>query len=144
VATGGRARVTLNLTADRLIETRRWSAWKPWTMAAAGSAVAAAGLVFERQARVDRTAAANAIVDSCASLRQCEPVQMPRHYDRAQRETQLAVGAIAVGGTAAVAGFVLAWFNLPRAQRPETAVSPVEIIPSVSSARADLTVVVRF
>jgi tetratricopeptide (TPR) repeat protein len=58
VKAGQEVRVALPADMDRLIETRRWSAWKPWVVASAGVVVTAVGVGLQRQALVHRDAAA--------------------------------------------------------------------------------------
>jgi hypothetical protein len=49
MAAGQAARAVLLMNADRLIETRRWPAWKPWVTVSAGVVVTAVGAGLERQ-----------------------------------------------------------------------------------------------
>jgi len=134
-------RVTLRMTADRLIETRRWEVWKPWSVFAAGIAAAAVGAGLEIEAFANRDRA-RAIADGCHTLA-CSPHFMTV-YDRARTEDQIAFGAFAAGGIAVAVGLALAWLNQPHAHRTEAVSSPVEFIPTVSRSEADLSALFRF
>jgi hypothetical protein len=143
VMAGERARVTLRMIADHLIETRRWSEWKPWSVVAAGLAVAAAGAGLERQAFANRDDAARALAGGCGTAI-CDPSRPAATYDRAVTEHRIALGAFAVGSTAVAVGLALAWLNQPHAHRPEAASSPIELIPIMSPAQTGVSVLVRF
>jgi len=142
VRTGEQARVALAMDPDHLIETRRWSAWKPWVVVAAGVAVAAVGAELERRALAHQDVAAAELV-GCDSP-SCKPTFTPI-YNRAETENRLAVGAFAAGGTAVAVGVVLAWLNQTRAHRTEArAPSNIELTPILSPRSAALSALVRF
>jgi tetratricopeptide (TPR) repeat protein len=144
VKAGEQARVPLLMDEDRLIETRRWTEWKPWAVVAAGVAVAAVGAELERQAYADWHAAADELRRSCDTLT-CEPTPPLSPYNRGVTENRLALGAFAAGGTAVAVGLALAWFNQPRAHRTEArAPSPIELTPILSPGRAELSALIRF
>jgi hypothetical protein len=142
-AAGEQYRVTLRMVVDHIIETRRWPAWTPWSVVAAGTAVAAVGAGVEWQAHVQRAAAARAVVDSCHMGKECSPTHPPES-DRAVINNWIAIGAFAAGGTAIAVGTMLAWLNQPRAHRPEATPSPIELIPSMSPNGAGVSARVRF
>lgn len=142
MVTGQRYRVTLRMTTDRWIETRRWPTWKPWASVAAGLALAAAGAALDRQAFAHRDAAAHALVRGCDAVA-CRPMQVP-DYDRAVAENRIAIGAFAAGGTAIAVGLVLAWLNQPHSHHVEAAPSPIEMVPSVSPDRVGVSATLRF
>jgi hypothetical protein len=136
VTAGQQAHVALPMDASRLIETRRWAAWKPWAVVAAGVAVTASSL--EVQAFEQRTAVAELTKDRCHTLI-CEPAPSPKHT------ATLVIGAAAVGGTAVAVGLALAWINQPRAHRTEArAPSRIEFTPILSPHQAELSALVRF
>ncbi|HWO19248.1 MAG TPA: hypothetical protein VNO30_10735 [Kofleriaceae bacterium] len=142
VPAGKQARVALRMDEDRFIETRRWRAWKPWAVVAGGVAVAAVGAKLEQRAFADRNAVA-AQIDGCAEM--CGPLSVADLDARSKLENQLAVGALAAGGTAVAVGLALAWLNQPRAQRTEARpLSRIELVPIVSLQRAELSVQVHF
>lgn len=144
VKAGQEARVALLMDEDRLIETRRWTAWKPWVVVVTGVAVAAVGAGLERQALANRGAAMDALAGGCTT-EPCAPTRTPNIYDRAQTEHGLAIGAFAAGGTAIAVGLALAWLNQPRAHRTEArAPSRIELTPMLSPHRAELSALVRF
>jgi hypothetical protein len=143
VAAGERYRVTLRMAVDRLIETRRWSVRMPWTVVAAGAAVAVVGAVAEWQALAHRDAAVDALARGCDMRSEC-PWTRLQDSDRAVMDHRIAIGAFVAGGTAVAAGMVLAWLNQPKAHRSEAPGSPVELIPTVSAAGAAVSARVRF
>jgi len=143
VAAGEQYRVTLRMVVDHLIETRRWSVWMPWSVVAAGAAVGVVGAVAERQAIVHRNAAANALASTCDMRLVC-PRTRPPDSDRAVTDHWIAIGAFAAGGAAVAVGIVMAWFNQPKAHRPEVPSSPVELIPTLSPDGAGISARVRF
>ena len=143
VLAGERYHVTLRMTADQVIETRRWSVWKPWAVVAAGVVFAAAGAVLERDAFARREDAGQALADHCAP-RGCASVALPKTYDRARLENRLAIGAFAAGGTALVAGLALVWLDRPRAHRGEAVPPSFELMPAVSSGRVGVSAAIRF
>jgi hypothetical protein len=142
-AAGEQYRVTLRMVPDHIIETRRWSAWTPWSVVAAGAAVTAVGAGVEWQARAQQTAAARTVAHACDMQKKCSPTHLPG-ADRAVINNWIAIGAFAAGGTAIAVGTVLAWLNQPRAHHPEATPSPVELIPTVSPNGAGVSARVRF
>jgi hypothetical protein len=143
VKAGQAARVPLPMDEDRLLETRRWSVWKPWAVIGAGIAVAAVGAELERRSFADREAAATKLGARCEEPA-CDPSRRDI-YDRAHVEHQLAIGAFAAGGAAIAAGLALAWINQPRAHRTEARPpSRIELVPVLSLHGAELSTLVRF
>src|SRR5262249_24109134 len=65
VKAGRQARVALPMDEDRLIQERRWAAWKPWAVVGAGIAMAAVGAELERRAFAHRDAAAADVFAGC-------------------------------------------------------------------------------
>jgi hypothetical protein len=143
VLAGERYHVTLRMTADQVFETRRWSAWKPWAVVAAGVAVATAGAALERDAFARREDAGKALDDHCASPG-CAPAALPKTYERARLENRLAIGAFAAGGAALVAGLALVWLDRPQAHRDEVVPSSFELMPAVSPGRVGVSAAIRF
>jgi tetratricopeptide (TPR) repeat protein len=142
VKSGQQARVPLPMDEDRLLETRRWRAWKPWGVIAVGVAVVAVGAGLEWRAFADREAAADALA-RCKEIA-CDS-KPPDLYDRAGVEHGLAVGAFAAGGAAVAVGLALAWLNQPRAHRTEARPpSRIELTPILAPHRAELSALVRF
>jgi hypothetical protein len=143
VTAGQKAHAALSMDADRLIETRRWSSWKPWVVVAAGVAVAAVGAGLERRTFANRGAAVDALARDCNAGRcKSNPLDI---YARAKLENGLAIGAFAVGGTAVAVGLALAWLNQSRAHRTEArAPSRIELTPILSPHQAELSALVRF
>jgi hypothetical protein len=147
VLAGQQAQVPLRMDEDRLIETRRWRAWKPWAVVAAGVAVAAVGAGLERRALAHRDDAADVIVRSSKDAENgtVDDILIKGIYDRARTENALAIGAFAVGGTTVAVGLALAWLNQPRVHRAEARPpSRIELTPILSPHRAGLSALVRF
>jgi len=144
VPAGQQARVALSMDEDRLIEVRRWRAWKPWAVVAAGVAVAAVGAGLEWRAFAHWDAAADELERGC-STGTCEPTPPSSFYDRGQLESRIAIGALAGGGAAVALGLGLVWLNQPRAHRTEArAPSRFELVPLLSPHRAELSAAIRF
>ncbi len=144
VMAGQAARAAPSMNADRLIETRRWTSWKPWSVVAAGVAVAAAGVGLERQALAHRSGAVAALAAGCDTLT-CSPTPPPSIYQRATTENRLAIGAIAAGGTAVAVGLALAWLNQPHAQRAEAQLpATIKITPILSPDQVGASALFRF
>jgi hypothetical protein len=142
VNAGQRARVPLPMDKDRLIEKRRWTAWKPWAVMGAGITVAALGAGLEWRAVVHRDAAATKLAD--CDDRECAP-KPSALYERAEVKQGFAIAAITTGGGVVAVGLVLAWLNQPRAHRTEAPPSPrIEFMPILSPHRAELSALVRF
>lgn len=131
--------VTLSEAAD---SGRRWAVWKPWSVVAAGAAVAAAGGVLH-------TLAAKNFSDydtrfqqqSCANLGGCTKQEVSADLNaqltRATRQQQLAVGSYIVGGSVIVAGVVLLYLNRPRLLEKEPTNSPTGSVAVVPMASTD-------
>ena len=147
VTAGQAARVALPMDADRLIETRRWSAWKPWVVISAGVVATAVGAGLERQAIGLRSTAARSVanLDLCDSPKGCTPMASPADYDRAVTNNRIAIGAFVAGGTALAVGLTMAWINQLQVHRTEArAPGPIEITPILSTDRAGVSVRLRF
>ncbi|WP_224372455.1 PEGA domain-containing protein [Hyalangium versicolor] len=125
---------------------RHWSAWKPWALTGAGVAVALAGGVLHMQARKSYEDFDTRIAECGGCVPTPDVTEMRSKGDSNQ---QLAVGAYAVGGAAAVTGLVLAFINRPQAYRisPDEAQSPqqgVSIAPVVSGSEGGIQATFRF
>lgn len=143
VKTGELARVPLSMDEDRLLERRRWTTWKPWTVVAAGAFVAVVGAGLEWRAFAHGGDAPEALARACNTER-CDTVRVGL-YERAVLENRLAIGAFAAGGAAIGVGLALVWINRPRAYRTEAgAPSPIELAPILSPDRAGVSAMVRF
>ena len=115
--------VTLMDEGERV---RRWPAWKPWVVVAAGTAVAAGGVTFHVLASRSFAAFDRDFADlGCAS----PPVEgdatngcsgsdvdpgLQSQLDRARWQKRIATGLYAVGGAALAAGIVLVYWNRPQ------------------------------
>lgn len=135
VAAGQDARLDLPMDEDRLIETRRWAAWKPWAAIAAGVVLTATGAVLDGQAILNRDNAAKSLPSSCDTAMGCTPTQAPRSYGRAVTEHRIALSALATGGTTTALGLVLVWMNQAQVHRSEARpLGSIEITPVLSTS----------
>jgi hypothetical protein len=145
VNAGQVARVAFPMDADHALETRRWSAWKPWVAVTAGAVVTAVGAGLERQAIMRRDAAAKLLPDTCGSARGCTPTMSPTDYDRAVRNHRIAIGAFAVGGATLAVGLTMAWMNQVHVHRTEArAPGPIEVVPILSTDQVGVSAGLRF
>lgn len=146
VKAGQQARVALRMDEDRLIETRRWTVWKPWTVVAAGVGVAAVGAALEWRALANRAAAEHALMDGDGCLRLvCKSAPSTDRYPHAVTENQLAIGAFVGAGTAVAVGLALVWLNQPSVHRTEARPpSPIELGPILLPDGMGVSALVRF
>jgi hypothetical protein len=118
------------------ITVRRWSAWKPLAVVGGGAAVALGGALMEWKSSSDFSAYDRAIAQQCG-LRPCAPSSLPAPVtsleSRARVENRLAVGAMAIGGAAIVAGAVMVWLD-----RPHTELPPIDVAPTPGGATASI------
>lgn len=97
-------------------EVRRWAVWKPWLAFGSGLVVLGAGTGLQLIASSDLDTYDRQITFNCARVA-CDPVASPQiaklveDRDRALLENRIAIGMIAVGATATVAGIVLLYVN---------------------------------
>lgn len=144
VSAGQKASVPLPMDADRLMETRRWSVWKPWAVVSAGVVAAAVGAALERKAFAHRDAAAQSLASTCSSSTGCSPGRFAS-YDRAVTDSRLAIGAFVAGSTTVVVGLTLAWLNQLHTHRTEARVpAQIEVIPILSSGQTGVSAQLRF
>ena len=143
---GQQAHVALPMDEDRLLEIRRWTAWKPWVVVGAGVAVASAGAALEWRAFAaqhdleDKVArcSADAGNASCDASQFTDP-------ETIKLKNRLAIGVIAAGGTAVAVGLALTWLNRSTARRAEPRPpSRIELTPILSPHGAELSALVRF
>lgn len=124
---------------------RRWSAWKPWAVVSAGAAVALAGGALHMQARGSYEDFDTRIAECGGCVPAPDVTDMRTRGDSLQ---QLAFGAYAVGGAAAVTGAILLYINRPQAYRisPDEAESPqgVSVAPLVSGREGGILATFRF
>lgn len=124
---------------------RRWPAWRPWAVLGAGAAVALAGGALHMQAK-------GSFEDFDTRIAQCGGcVPTPEVSDlrtRGDSRQQLAFGAYAVGGAAAVTGAILLYINRPQAYRisVDEAATPqgVSVTPVVSGRDGGILATFRF
>lgn len=117
---------TLDLRLVTLVEaaesSRRWSAWKPWVVAATGATITAASGVFQMLAsRNFRSFDSGFKEQSCAQGKSpgCPdrmsaspaPINLYARLDAAKRERTVALGGYVVGGSLLATGAVLLYMN---------------------------------
>lgn len=145
VKAGLAARVALPMDADRLVETRRWDAWKPWIIVSAGVVATAVGAGFERQAYRHRDTAAKSLMGMCDLTTGCPPMKASPAYDRAVRDGWIAAGAFAAGGVTLAVGLTMAWLNQSQVRRTEArAPGPIEVTPILSTDQVGASAQLRF
>jgi tetratricopeptide (TPR) repeat protein len=143
VSAGARGVVTLSMSVDGIIETRRWKPWTPWAVIASGVVVGmvGAGLDWDAARQLDR--ARNELDESCGSDL-CDPAT-PGAYDRALWEHRIGTGAMVAGGTLAATGLALVFLNQPRAYRTEDRDrGTFELVPMASPDTAGVSARFRF
>lgn len=142
---GQQERVALPMDEDRLVETRRWAAWKPWALASAGAVVAAIGAGLEFQVRHHQRSAVRALPGVCDMPDGCTPTEAAPVYDRAVVERRIAIGAFVAGGAAAAVGLTMAWLNQVHIHRTEARKpAPIQITPILSTEQAGMSAQLRF
>lgn len=115
--------LSLTLPTNSTRAVRRWPAWAPWTVAAAGGAVVVTGGVLQVLASRNFRAYDEQFqqLDCWTAARGCTDAQIPgalsRRLERAGQQKRLAVGSYVVGGSLMAAGAVLLY--LDRARSPE-------------------------
>jgi hypothetical protein len=109
---------------------RRFAVWKPWTVFAAGLAVALIGVPLIVDARNNFDTFDSEINRLCPSG--CTPSQLPTTVldaqDRGRAENGAAIGMFAVGGAIAASGIVMLILNQPRLETikpPELSLAPL-------------------
>jgi hypothetical protein len=125
---------------------RNWSAWKPWALVGAGVAVAVTGGVLHMQARKSYDSFDTRIAECGGCVPAPDVSNLRSHGDSMQ---QLAFGAYAVGGAAAITGAVLVYINRPRSYRisPDEAQSPppeASVAPLVGSGEGGIQATFHF
>ena len=152
---GQAARIDLELkTLGELTQhSRRWSAWKPWTVLGAGAALAVGGGLMQYQGRQDVAAVDRKSRELCPDGCDREPGDVNRLRRRGDLLQKAAVGAYAVGGAAVVVGGVLTFLNRDHVTvRPydtttvaeEPAQARLEVSPLVTPDAPGLSVLIRF
>jgi hypothetical protein len=118
-----------NLSTLPTHTVRRWALWKPWTVFAAGVAVALIGLPLILDAKSNFDTFDSEISRLCPNG--CSSSQLPTTVleadSRARAENAAAIAMFSIGGAAAAAGAVLLILNQPRieaAPRPAVTVAP--------------------
>lgn len=124
---------------------RRWAVWMPWTVVAAGAAVAAGGAVLHQQAR-ESFATYDQSINTCGGCYPGDDVRAA--LQRGNSQQTLALVGYAVGGAAIAAGATLVYFNRlePYQVRPEDLqVNPeVTVVPMVGPHEGGVFATVRF
>jgi tetratricopeptide (TPR) repeat protein len=125
--------------------SRRWAAWKPWAVIAAGGAIAATGgALHALSARNfndydEEFLGLSCVTDPDPASPGCTKDEVPSDLNDqlilARREQAIAVGGYIVGGSLIAAGVVLLYMNQPRMAEQRVG-SPsarsVAVVPTVS------------
>ena len=118
-AAGKHSRVTVQLSPDRIVGVRRWTAWKPWAVIGAGAALAAVGggLRFDANRRI--LGARRAFLAQCDGETLCDPLVERESQGPATVERDVGLGAVIAGSAVVAAGLTLVLLNRPRPVRSE-------------------------
>lgn len=139
---GQSAVVTVRMAPDRgLVLERRWPAALPGAVFAAGSAVTVLGVAMLGRAEGRYHDAARELDQGCALS--CEP-GAGGAVAVARREQRWGIVALAVGGTAALAGTTMIFLNLPRLGQQEQGGTEFQIVPMASPQTAGMSALWRF
>ena len=143
---GQRITATLELSEDRILETRRWQrAWLPWAVVGAGAAlgVAGAGLAWQSGQDLDRWH--DALESKCSPGDPfCDTLDSSR-LDSARWKSRAAIGAFVAGGAALATGLSLAFINRARPVRSEERDrSRFEVAPVVAPDTAGISARLSF
>jgi hypothetical protein len=133
------------LSAVPMRAVRRWTAWKPWAVFAAGLVVAAVGVPLILDAKSKFDTFDSEIARLCPSG--CQPGMLPTTVVEAQdsghAENAAAIGMFAAGGAVAAVGIVLLILNQPRLERDLRAM-PVTLAPVVGPGTGGLQASIRY
>lgn len=147
--------ITLSEPSD---SHRRWSAWKPWMVVAAGSAIMVIGSTLHLDAfRNFRRFDQNLFALECArrfvtpeiiagcSVDDPNLIELTNHLDYARRQQAIAVGSYIIGSSLIAAGAVLLYMNQPRSVGWKSVDSKnMAILPKVSSNLLGIQIGVSF
>jgi hypothetical protein len=146
--------VTLKLMRLKktLVMKRRWARWMPWTVLAAGAAVAVAGIPMVLKAVADFKEYDKGFDAWCHEPAGCflsdRPPDLVDKHDKALVSRALAVTLLAVGGVGIATGVTLVILNIPRAMSPERAPRPskprVSLVPTVRRGGGSVTLTLLF
>jgi hypothetical protein len=125
---------------------RRWAAWRPWAVVAAGGAIAAAGGALHAlasrnfNAHDDEFLQLPCVTEPDPTSPGCAPDRVPPDLNArlrlARRQQAIAVGGYIAGGSLIATGVVLLYLNRPRLTEQEATRSPagrVAVAPAVSA-----------
>jgi tetratricopeptide (TPR) repeat protein len=144
VVAGQQARLALALTEDAIVLQRRWSAWKPWAVVAAGVLTGLASTGLRAEARIHFEAAEQMFQDECGAALQC-PVMRSSLLERARLEDRLGLGVLAAGGVIAAGGLFMTWLNRPHPYRTEAGDgADFEVVPLVGEGATGLSARLSF
>lgn len=144
--------VTLSEATDT---SRRWAAWKPWAVVAAGGLIAATGGAFHALAARSFNAYDEQFLrlecvtmpepaPGCAKDR--VPLDLSDRLKLARRQQAIAVGGYIAGGSLIAVGVALLYWNRPRLMEQEAARSStgsVAVVPLVSTDMVGISVSVN-
>lgn len=143
VVLGGKqqtVKVTLDPLAKAARVEHRWATWKPWVVFGSGFAVAALGGLYDlnAQSKMDRFDGDIALMCSITACPEGS-VDFSRRDD-AERQSNIAIGVMAVGGAAIATGVVMLYMNRGRTVYPTTI---EKITPSVTPMPGGAALTVR-
>jgi len=146
------ARLTL-VAIEKLVQTRRWPTWKPWTVLGVGAGLALVGVPFQLAAR-SNFSEFDAAVAMCTATTGCLPGELPSRITdlegRARNENIAAVALFALGGATVAVGVTMLILNQPRAVpkerrgRESTLGSALEVSPILGGRRHGIRASITF
>lgn len=128
---------------------RRWAAWKPWAIVAAGGAITAGSGLLDRFAYQNFKDFDKQFRELPCYNGGCPPNQigtaLSHRLTRARQQQTLAVSGYIAGGSLLAGGVVLLYLNRPRSQEHGASNSPtgrVTAVPTMSSSGLGILVTV--
>lgn len=117
--------ITLSEATD---QSRRWSAWKPWTVLVLGGLIVASGGFVHEQSSSEFSAYDDDFARQPCASDGCTPEEIPQNVEArlryARRLQGISVGSYAAGGSLIALGAVLLYFNRPRfSEKPRAALT---------------------
>jgi hypothetical protein len=139
--------ITLSEATDA---SRRWAAWKPWAVVAAGVAITATGGGFDAFAARNFNAFDTEFSKLlCARDHGCQKEDVSDRLNdrltRARQQQAVAVGGYVIGGSLIATGIVLLYLNKPRLTEgaASSSVNSVAVVPAVSGDMLGILAIVN-
>jgi len=112
--------------SNDIVLKRRWTPWVPWTIAATGTALAAAGVVFAIKGNSTLNEFDDKVAERCPSgCTADEAADLGEIQDRGKLQATIGYSLLGVGAAALVSGTVLVILNQPRKVKREIGVTTI-------------------